>query len=177
MVALASIASPIGAQATGGAASRTAADEGAPVASLLGGPVVAGVCPLSREAVYTNAAIGRAASARLQELTRTAQGEIDSQRAPLEGEAHTLESQRGTLRADQIRQRQEALSQGLQALQRRAAHSSREIEATRERVLQRIADEAQPVVANVYQQKGCGLLLDRSAALDGNFANDEGSER
>ena len=141
----------------------------APAAPPLGGPVVAGVCLLSREAIFANAAVGKAASARLQELTRAVQAEIDGQRPALETEARALEGQPDNA---QTRQRREALATRWQALQRQAAHSSREIEATRAKALDRIATEAQPVIAQVYGQKKCGLLFDRGTALGGNFAND-----
>lgn len=39
-------------------------------------------------------------------------------------------------------------------------------------VMERIANEAQPVIAQVYAQHQCGLLFDRVSALGGNFAND-----
>jgi len=140
-----------------------------PAAQPLGGPVIAGVCLLSREAIFANAAVGRAASARLKELTRAAQAEIDDQRTPLETEAHALEGQADNA---QTQQRRQALATRWQALQQQATHSSREIEATRAKALERIATEAQPVIAQVYGQKNCGLLFDRNSALGGNFAND-----
>ncbi|MGI9362624.1 MAG: OmpH family outer membrane protein, partial [Parasphingorhabdus sp.] len=131
--------------------------------------VVAGVCLLSREAIFANAAVGKAASARLAELTRAAQGEIDQQRTPLETEARALE---GQAEGAQKQQKLQQLAQRWQALQEQAAHNSREIEATRGKALDRIASEAQPVIAQVYGQKNCGLLFDRGSALGGNFAND-----
>lgn len=135
----------------------------------LGGPVVPGVCLLSREAIFANAAIGKSASARLAELTQGAQAEVDAERAPLEAELSALEGQGESA---ELSQRREALAAKWQALQRKAAHTSREIEATRAKALQRIVDEAQPVIAEVYAQKGCGLLFDRNSLLGGNFAND-----
>jgi len=131
----------------------------------LGGPVVAGLCLLSREAIFANAAVGRAASARLAELTTAAQAEIDRQRVTLETEISALEGQGDSpARA--------ALAQRWQALQRQATHDSAEIDATRAAVLERIASEAQPVIAQAYTAKNCGLLFDRTSALGGNFAND-----
>ena len=47
----------------------------------LGGPVVPGVCVLSREAVFATAKVGQAASARLKTLTDQAQAEVNSDRA------------------------------------------------------------------------------------------------
>lgn len=154
------------AQTIGGAQSAPAAQ---PQAQPLGGPVVPGVCLLSREAIFANAAVGRAASARLQELTQAAQAEIDAQRTPLETEARALEGQPDNA-ANQ--QRRTALAQRWQTLQQTAAHNSREIEATRAKALERIANEAQPLIAQAYGAKNCGLLFDRNSALGGNFAND-----
>lgn len=160
---------PAIAQTVGGAQPSTPP---APAAEPLGGPLIAGVCLLSREAIFANAAVGKAATARLQELTRAAQAEVDAQRQPIEAEARTLEGQRTSLPADQFRQRQEALAQRLQGLQRQAAHVSREIEATRAKALERISTEAQPVIVSAYRAKNCGLLFDRGTVLGGNFGND-----
>ncbi|MES2056267.1 MAG: OmpH family outer membrane protein [Pseudomonadota bacterium] len=143
-----------------------------PAAAPLGGPIIAGICLLSREAIFANAEVGKVATARLLELTKAAQAEIDNERTPLETEARTLETQRASLSADQLRQRSEAMANRWQALQQKAAHNGREIEATRAKALDRIATEAQPVIAQVYAGKNCGLLLDRGAALGGNYAND-----
>ena len=146
-----------------------AAQQAAP-APALGGPAIPGVCLLSREAVFANAAVGKAASARIAELTRAAQAEVDQQRAPLEAEAKAL----AALGQDdaKAKARRDALATRWQALQGQAAHGSREIEATRAKALARVADEAQPVIAKVYAAHKCGLLFDRGAALGGNFSND-----
>ncbi|MGF7153532.1 OmpH family outer membrane protein [Novosphingobium gossypii] len=141
----------------------------APAGQPLGGPVVQGVCLLSREAVFANAAIGKVATTRLQELARVAQAEIDAERKPLEAEAKALQGQPDNAAT---KARREALGTKWQALQLKAEHNSREIEATRGKALERIANETQPVIAQVYGQKKCGLVLDRSTVLGGNFAND-----
>lgn len=165
LIALLLVPGQLAAQTVSGGASAPAA----PAAQPLGGPVVPGVCLLSREAIFANAAIGKAASARLNELTRAAQTEIDTQRTPLETEAKALEGQPDN---SANKQRREVLASRWQALQQQAAHSSREIEATRAKALGTIATQAQPIIAQVYDQKKCGLLFDRGAALGGNFAND-----
>lgn len=151
--------------AVAGVALPAAAQQAQP----LGGPVIPGVCLLSREAVFANAAAGKAASARLQELAAAAQAEIETERQPLEAQLRALEGQ-----ADNAarRQRAEELGAQWQALQQKAAHASQEVEATRIKAMERIANEAQPMIAQVYAAKACGLLLDRNTALGGNFAND-----
>lgn len=164
-------ASTVSAQTVGGAKSATPASAAmpSPSAQPLGGPVVAGVCLLSREAIFANAAVGKAASTRLQELVRAAQAEINAERVPLEAEAKALEGQPDTATA---KAKREAFATKWQVLQLKAEQNSREIEATRAKALERMANEAQPVIAQIYGQKKCGLLLDRNSALGGNFAND-----
>jgi Skp family chaperone for outer membrane proteins len=140
-----------------------------PTAQPLGGPVIPGVCLLSREAIFANAAVGKAATARLQELARAAQAEVDAERTPLETEAKAIQALPDNA---QTKARRDAFAVKWQALQVKAQHNSREIEATRVKALGRIANDAQPVIAQVYTQKKCGLLFDRNSALGGNFAND-----
>lgn len=151
--------------AVAGAALPAAAQQAQP----LGGPVIPGVCLLSREAVFANAAAGKAASARLQELAAVAQTEIETERQPLEAQLRALETQPDNAAR---RQRAETLAGQWQALQQKAAHASQEVEATRVKAMERIANEAQPAIAQVYAAKSCGLLLDRNSALGGNLAND-----
>ena len=160
-------AGPVLAQTVGG--NTSPAQSAAPAPQPLGGPVVPGVCLLSREAIFANAAVGKAASARLAELTRAAQTEIDAERPAIEAEVRALEGQPDNAAN---RQKREAAAARWQALQAKAAHDSREIDATRVQAMNRIATEAQPLIAQVYGQKRCGLLFDRSSALGGNFAND-----
>ena len=155
--------------AAAASAALPAAAQQAPAAQPLGGPVIPGVCLLSREAVFANAAAGKAASARLQELAAAAQNEIETERQPLEAELRALENQPDNAAR---RQRAETLAGQWQTLQQKAAHASQEVEATRIKAMERIANEAQPAIAQVYAAKACGLLLDRNSALGGNFAND-----
>lgn len=152
-------------------AAQTAAPP-APVGQPLGGPLVPGVCLLSREAIFANAKVAIAANTRLQQLASEAQGEVDAERKPLEAEVQKFQAEQARLSPELRSQRQAALNAKLQPLQAKAQHRSREIEATRAKVLARISEEAQPLIAHNYKAKNCGLLLDRGSALAGNFGND-----
>lgn len=140
--------------------------------SGLGGPVVAGVCLLSREAVFGNAKVSLAANARLQQITQEAQAEVDALRKPIDDEIASFEREASRLSADQRKQRQDALNARLLPVRTLADQRSREVELTRTKMIGRISDEAQPAIARVYAAKRCGLLFDRNSALGGNFAND-----
>uniref|UniRef100_B0T6Z9 Outer membrane chaperone Skp (OmpH) n=1 Tax=Caulobacter sp. (strain K31) TaxID=366602 RepID=B0T6Z9_CAUSK len=138
----------------------------------LGGPTVPGVCVLSREAVFANAKVGKAATARLQELSNQVQTEIDAERKPLEVDLKTLDAQKASLTPAQLEARGKPLTARWEALQHKAALRTREIEATRIKALDRISNEAQLIVGQVYSGHNCGMLLDRQAMLGGNAAAD-----
>lgn len=138
----------------------------------LGGPVVSGVCLLSREAIFANAKVGKAASARLKQLADQAQSEIDAERKPIDADVQAYRSQAASLSAEQRQTREQALSQRLQKVQADQAQRGRQLEATRIKAMGQIAQYAQPVITDTYRTKNCGLLLDRNAVLGGNMGND-----
>jgi hypothetical protein len=147
---------------------------GPPVSSgeALVGPAVPGVCVLSRDAVLANAKVGQAANARLLELSKQVQAEIEAERAPIEAEVKALDAQKAALTPAQFEERGKPLAARWDALQRKAALRGREIEATRVKALGGIATQAQPVIAQVYASRKCGLLLTRDAMMGGNPAAD-----
>lgn len=138
----------------------------------LGGTAVAGVCLLSREAIFANAKVGVAATARLKQLTDQAQAELDTERKPLEVEIQALQAEAAKLTPEQRRVREAALAPRLTAIQARTQQRTREIEATRGKAMARIAETLQPLIAQVYKARNCGLLIDRTTVLGGNMAND-----
>lgn len=138
----------------------------------LGGPAVSGVCFLSREAIFANAKVGKAASARLKQLADQAQSEIDAERKPIDADVQAYRSQAASLSADQRQSREQALSQRLQKVQEDQAQRGRQLEATRVKAMGQIAQYAQPVIAETYRSKSCGVLMDRNAVLGGNMTND-----
>jgi Skp family chaperone for outer membrane proteins len=148
------------------------AAQAAPAAESLGGPVVPGVCLLSRQAVFANAKVAAAATARLQQLATEAQTEINAERAPIDKEQQAFQTEFAKLTPEQRVQRQATLEKRMQAIRAKAAQRSREIEATRAKILTQISDRAQPVIAEAYRARKCGMLLDRNSVLGGNLAND-----
>lgn len=150
------------------------AQQAAPAApaQALGGPAIPGLCLLSREAIYANAAVGKAASARLTQLAQEAQTEVDAERKPLDAEIQAFQAEAAKLTPAQRTQREQALQPRLQAVQAKTQQRAREIEATRTKALGQIASYAQPVIAQVYAQHKCGLLVDRNTVLGGNMTGD-----
>jgi Skp family chaperone for outer membrane proteins len=141
-------------------------------AGPLGGTAIPGLCLLSRTSVIASAKVGIVATQRLQQLVQTANAEVDTQRVTIARDEAGLRAQQGKLAAADFQQRQQALAGRVRALQQLAELRGREIQATREKALGRIAIVMQPVVAQAYKATGCGLLVDRNAVLGGNMAND-----
>ncbi|MFC4313804.1 OmpH family outer membrane protein [Steroidobacter flavus] len=138
----------------------------------LGGPEIPGVCLLSRQAIFANAEVGKSASAQIAKLTEESQTEFEGQRKPLEDEARKLEGEKALMPAAKYTEQQQSLARRWGELQKKADHRTREIEATRQKAIDRISTEAQPVLADVYKERKCGLLLDRGVALGGNMNGD-----
>ncbi|ROT93438.1 OmpH family outer membrane protein [Altererythrobacter sp. FM1] len=151
-----------------GATAALAADD---VAGL-GGKVVPGLCLLSREAVLANAKVSKAANERLATLLKAAQEEIAAERAPIDRQVVALRSEAASLKLEERQRRSQALAEQLKPVTAKADLRSREINLTRKKALQQVSDYLQPVIADVYRQRDCGLLVDRKSVLGGNFSND-----
>jgi Skp family chaperone for outer membrane proteins len=141
-------------------------------APALGGSAVAGVCLLSREAVFANAKVGVAATARLKELADRAKAEVDAQGKPLAADAQALQADAAKLTPQQRQAKEQELAPRLKAVQALAQQRNSELELTRQKALGQISDAAQPVIAAVYRAKNCGLLVNRDSVLGGNMTND-----
>ncbi|MEO7052827.1 MAG: OmpH family outer membrane protein [Rhodanobacter sp.] len=141
-------------------------------AESLGGSPVAGVCLLSREAVFAQSKIGQAASDRLGQLAEQARSQLAAQRKPLDADIQTFQSKASTLTEAQRKQQGEALQLRMQAFQAQASEQNERVQLTRAKAMQQIGLDAQPIVASTYTSHHCGLLLNRDAALGGNMAND-----
>lgn len=153
-------------------ASAALAQTSAAPAQPLGGPAIPGVCLLSQQAVLANAKVGLAATARLKQIADAADVELKSARDPIDADAKALQTQQATLKAADLQTRREALQAKVQGLEQTAEQRRQEIELTRQKALGQISGEAQPVIAQVYKAKGCGLLLDRNSVLGGNMTGD-----
>lgn len=158
--------------AAGPLAAQAPAPAPAPAAPTLGGPLIAGVCLLSREAVLANSKVGIYASQRIRQLTEEAQAEVNADRKPIETDLAAFRAQAAKLTPEQRAAQEKALSARLAPVQTKAEQRTREIERTRAKAIEAISQQLQPVIAAVYTQKGCGLLLDRNSVLGGNMGND-----
>jgi len=138
------------------------------------GPLVAGICLLSRQDIVGRSKVGAAASARVLELQHNAQTEFDGEKAHLEARAAALRSKRPTSAAmqAQMQAQAQALNQQAQQMQERAGLRSRQLEATHNLAVNHVLAAAQPFVEQAFAAHNCGLLFDKDVAIGGNLGND-----
>lgn len=143
-----------------------------PGSEQLHGPLVNGICLLSRQAVFANTKVGQAATARLRQLAGGAQSRFDTERAKLGDDARAFQQQAKTLPEASRQSQAQALDQRAHALEAERQRDVQQLELTRVQAMGRIGRETQPILADIYKSHGCGLLLDRNAVLGGNLGND-----
>ena len=150
-----------------------AANAPAAANATLGGPLIKGVCFLSRQAVVANAKVGVAVTERINQLKAQAQAEVDASRGPIDADARALQADaaKGAAAAD-IERRRAAIQARYQTLQGLVDQRNREVQATEAKALGRVAAEMQPMLVAAYKAHGCGLLFDRNAVIDGNMGED-----
>ncbi len=154
------------------ASSARAAD----AANELGGSPVTGICLLSREAIFAQAKVGKVATQRLQQLAEQARSQVADQRKPLDAEIQSFQQKSASLSEAQRQQQGAALQQRVQAFQAQSRDLGQRMELTRNKVMQRIGETAQPILSASYKSHQCGLLLNRDSVLGGNMTNDLTSE-
>jgi outer membrane protein len=136
------------------------------------GPPIPGVCVFSAERAIGTSAVGRAYNARMQQLAQQVEAELTPERTQLQTDATALQGQQASLAQDVLQQRANQLNQRIQAYQQKEELRSREIDATQQKNLQRIAQEMNPLVVNVYNARKCSIVLAAEALIQVNPAMD-----
>jgi Skp family chaperone for outer membrane proteins len=154
------------------AVASSASAQTAAAAPANAGPAINGVCVINIEAAIGTSTVGKYVDSRMQQLVAQVKAELAPEQSTIETEGKALEAQRASLDAKTFQQRGSALQGRYNALQEKAQLRDREIQATEQKAIARIGQEMDPVVHQAYAQKGCGLLLQRSAVVLANPAMD-----
>jgi len=129
------------------------------------GAPLAGVCILSNEGVIYASTVGQYTIGRLKQLSAQVDAELNGEQTQIQTDAKALEAQRGKIAEAQFQQQGQQIQLRAQALQRKAQLRQREISATQEKALQRIGQEAEPIVRQVFVQRSCSVLLSGQALV------------
>lgn len=136
------------------------------------GPVIAGVCVYHNARTMAQSSAGQAVEARMRQLAQEVQTELQPYATQIQTEAQQLQSSGASLPADQLNQRRQALQQRAQEAQQLEATRENELRYTLAVQRQAITDAVSPILVQVYQEKGCGLMLDRESVFIMNPAHD-----
>lgn len=129
------------------------------------GPAITGVCILSVEGAIGSSTVGQYVQTRLQQISTQVEAELKQEETGITTEAQAIEQQRASLSQDAFDKRRADLQVRLNAFQRKAALRERELAVTQQKALSRVGQEMEPLIRQVYQQRQCGLLLNRDALL------------
>lgn len=157
-VALASI--------TAGAASAQTAGPANP------GPAIPGVCVYFNQRLLAQSTAGQAVQTRMQQLTTEVQGELTPYATAIQTEVQALQAGQSTIPAAELNQRRQALQQRAQEAQQLEQTREDELRYTLSEQRRLISAAVEPILVAVYQERGCGILLDREGVFIMNPAMD-----
>ena len=153
------------------AAAKPGAASAAPAPEALAITATApGVCILSRQGIVQTSTVGKYVGTRLQQLQTQATAELTGDQTTLQTAAKDLEAKKATLGDAGYQQQGQALQQREQALQQKAQQRERELQATEDKAVARILQEATPFVAAQVKAANCGVVLDAQAVVLANQA-------
>lgn len=132
------------------------------------GPAIAGVCVYHNERLLAQSTAGQSLNQGMQRLVQEVQGELQPYATSIQSEAQRIQQ----LPQDQQGQPMQALQQRIQEAQQLEQTRDVELRYTRAQQINVIATAVDPIIVAVYQERGCGLLLDRQSVYVLNPAMD-----
>ena len=134
------------------------------------GPAIPGVCVYFNQRLLAQSTVGQAVQARMEALATEVQGELAPYGTTIQTEITTL--QQGGQAADPDGSRRTALQQRIQEAQALEQTRQEELRYTLGEQRRLISAAVEPILVAVYQERGCGLLLDRESVFIMNPAMD-----
>lgn len=123
------------------------------------GPAIPGLCVYHNERLLAQSSAGQSLNQGMQRLVQEVQGELSPYATSIQTEAQRIQQ----LPQDQQAQPMQALQQRIQEAQQLEQTRDVELRYTRAQQINAIATAVDPIVVAVYQERGCGLLLDRES--------------
>jgi outer membrane protein len=150
------------------ASSASAAPTAAAAPTVTHGPAIPGVCILSINQAITTSTVGKYVSDRMNQIVTQVKAELTPEDTAIATDGRALEAQRSTLDAATFQTRAQALQSRVNGLRQKADLRQREVQATEQKSLNRIAQELDPIARQLYQQHHCSLLLNKDSVMIGN---------
>lgn len=126
------------------------------------GAPIPGMCVLNLQGVFGRSTAGQGLASRLQQLQQEVAGELAPYQQAIETEGQALETSGASLSEAERQQRAGALQQRYTEYQQLRQTRVQELEYTEFVQRRALAAAADPIVAAVYQERGCSILLNRA---------------
>jgi len=159
-IAALALASNVSAQAA-----RSAAATPPPVAQ---GPAIAGMCILSVNQAISTSTVGKYVSDRMSQIVSQVKAELQPEDTAIATDSRALGAKRTTLDQATFNSQAQALEARANALRQKADLRQREVQATEQKSLNRIAQELDPIARQLYEQHHCSVLVNRDAVMIAN---------
>jgi len=140
--------------------------------AVTNGPPIAGMCIISIENAIGASTVGHSVETRMQQIVAQVNAELNAEKSAIDTDAKNLDARRATLDQGSLEQQAAALQVRANALQRKAQLRDREVSATEQKAIGRVGQEMEPLIRQVYQQRACSVLLQRTAVVIANPAMD-----
>ena len=158
---------------TAGSSALAQTPAAAPAAqAAVHGPPIANMCIISVETAIGGSTVGKYVDSRMQQIVAQTNAELTGEKNAIDGDAKTLDARRATLDQSTLEQQASALQVRANSLQRKAQLRDREVSATEQKAVSRIGQEMEPLIRQVYQQRNCSILFQRTAVVIANPAMD-----
>ena len=136
------------------------------------GPAIPGVCVYFNQQLLAQSTAGQSVQTRMEALAAEVQGELTPYGTTIQTEAQALQSGAAAIPADQMQTRRQALQQRVQEAQALEETRRNELQYTLSEQRRLISAAVEPILVAVYQEKGCGILIDRESVFIMNPAMD-----
>lgn len=135
-----------------------------------------GICILNSGQLISQSAVGKAVDARLKQLGAQVNSELTPEKTAIETEDKSLAAALQAATTDASRQalgpRVQALETRIGNFQQKGSLRQAELQATQQKALAQVSDQARPAIKAVAAQKSCALVLDAAVVADANPAMD-----
>jgi len=134
------------------------------------GPAIPGVCVYFNQRLLATSTAGQAVQTRMEQLATEVQGELSPYATAIQTEIASL--QQGGQAADPDGARRTALQARIQEAQTLEQTRQDELRYTLSEQRRLISAQVEPILVAVYQERGCGILIDRESVFILNPAMD-----
>ena len=164
LIAALALASNVSAQA------RAATAAAAPPVTQ--GPAIPGMCILSVNQAISTSTVGKYVSDRMNQIVTQVKAELQPEDTAIATDSRALAAKRTTLDQATFNSQAQAIEARANALRQKADLRQREVQATEQKSLNRIAQELDPIARQLYEEHHCSVLVNRDAVMIANPAMD-----